>query len=268
MKLQQRHLAFLGLFLVLSAAMIVPIRPQVTVLPAAQKLHAYIDSLPAGSTIMVSFDYEASAIPEIEPISLVLLRHAFSKDIKVVGVSLLAEGTVIGYRQLERTAHEFGKQYGTDYVYLGFRPQYIAAILGMGESIRNVFPTDYFGTSLDNLALTQNLNNYDNVAAVLSVTDGSTTQHWVEYAGLRYHVKVIAGVTAAMATSYDPYLSSGQMQAMISGLRGAAEYESLTKRPGGGTRGMLAQSISHFYVLVLIAIGNVIYFRGQKRGGK
>lgn len=266
MKLETRHLAFLGLFLALTVAMLLPTHPSVTISPGTQRLYEYIDSLPAGSTLMVSFDYEASAIPEIEPISLALLRHAFSKGHRVVGVSLLAEGTVIGYRLLERTAREYQKEYGTDYVYLGFRPQVVAAILGMGEGIANVFPHDYFNTPIGEIPLTSTITNYLDIGAVLSITDGSTTQHWIEYAGLRYHVVVLAGVTAAMATTYDPYLNSGQMKAMMAGLRGAAEYELLMNQPGGGLRGMLAQSASHFYVLALIGIGNFLYFRSRRKG--
>ncbi len=266
MKLETRHFAFLGLFAVLTATMLIPTQPDIKISPATERLYLYIDSLPPSSTLMVSFDYEASATPEIEPISSALLRHAFSKGHRVVGVSLLAEGTVIGYRLLERTAREYQKEYGTDYVYLGFRPQVVAAILGMGEGIGNVFPNDYFNTPIGEIPLTANLKNYQDISAVLSITDGSTTQHWIEYAGLRYHVAVLAGVTAAMATTYDPYLNSGQMKAMMAGLRGAAEYESLMKQPGGGSRGMLAQSVSHFYVLALIGIGNWIYFRNRRKG--
>jgi hypothetical protein len=57
------------------------------------------------------------------------------------------------------------------------------------------------------------------------------------------------------------------MYTLVGGLRGAAEYESLIGREGGGSRGMLAQSTAHIYVLVLIALGNVVYFRTRRKRG-
>ena len=156
--------------------------------------------------------------------------------------------------------------YGEDFVYLGFRPQYVAAILSMGESIPETFPEDYLGQAYDQLPMLNGIENYDDLACVISVADGSLTTHWVEYGHARYGVKVSAFVAASMVTTYDPYLASGQMYAMVSGLRGAAEYEKLIGIGGSGVRGMLAQTSMHLYVILMIVIGNLIYFRQKQRG--
>lgn len=268
MKLESRHWTFMGLFIAIVAAMILNISLRVPVSNQTQKMYDFIDSLPSGSILIFSFDHEASSLPEIRPIALSVLRHAFEKGHKLIGVSLLAEGTVIGYRLMQRTAEEYGKNYGDDYVYLGFKPQFIAAILSMGESLRETYPEDYIGTFYDSLELLQHVTNFDQVAAVVSVADGSLTTHWMEYGKARYGVDILGAVTAAMATTYDPYLSSGQMSAMVGGLRGAAEYESLINRDGGGMRGMLAQTTAHLYVIFLIVVGNVVYFTASRRKGK
>jgi hypothetical protein len=54
---------------------------------------------------------------------------------------------------------------------------------------------------------------------------------------------------------------------MVGGLRGAAEYELLIGKGGSGARSMLAQTSMHLYVLLLIVIGNVVYFRNRRTGG-
>ena len=261
-----RHFVFLGLALVVTLAMLSGVRPTLSISSDTQRLYDFIDSLPSGSALLVSFDHEASSLPEIQPIALALLRHAFARGHRLIGMALLAEGTAIGYRQMEKVAAEYGRRYGEDFVYLGFKPQYLAAILSMGESIRATFPTDYLDHPLDSLPLMRNVDSYANVAAVISVADGSLTTHWMEYAGARYHLTVLAGVTAAMITTYDPYLASGQMHAMVGGLRGAAQYESLIGHAGGGARGMMAQTSAHLYVILLIVVGNVVYFTVRRRG--
>jgi len=263
--IQPRHWTFLGLFVLIAVVMSLGYRPKVEVSDQTQRLYNFIDSLPAGTNLMVSFDHEASSLPEIKPIGLAILRHAFKKGHHLIGLALFAEGTVIGYRMMQTTAKEYGREYGSDYVYLGFKPQYIAAILSMGESIPATFPKDYLGTPLDEMELISGIRNYDDVAAVISIADGSLTTHWMEYAGSRYGVRIVSGVTAAMLTTYDPYVSSGQMYSMIGGLRGAAEYERLLQKEGGGARAMLAQTAAHLYVILLIIIGNVIYFRNRNR---
>jgi len=265
-RIEARHWTFIGLFIVIFLAMLVNIKLDIPVNSKTQELYDYIDSLPSGSTLMFSFDHEASSLPEIQPIALSLLRHAFKKGHKLIGVALYAEGTVIGYRLMQKTADEYDCVYGRDYVYLGFRPQYIAAILSLGKSFKETYPRDYRGNEYDDIDMLKGINNYDDIAAVVSVADGSLTTHWIEYGRGRYDVTILAGVTAAMVTTYDPYVASGQLNAMMGGLRGAAEYEQLIKIEGGGQRGMLAQSTAHIYVVLLIIIGNVIYFRMRKRG--
>lgn len=267
-RLRTRWIIFTGLAVVVIIAYMITIKFRTVPSPATLKAYDYFESLPDSSVVIFSFDHEASSLPEIKPIALALLRHAFQNNIRIIGLSLFAEGTSIGYNLLSKTAAEYGKVYGRDYVFLGFKPQYISAILGMGESIRRVFPEDYLGNTFDSLSIMQGIENYDNIAMVVSIADGDRTVQWVEYAGARYNQAVMAGLTAAMITSYDPYLSSEQLYAVVGGLRGAAEYESLLEQRGGGSRGMLAQSAAHIYIIVLVVIGNIVYFRSRRnRGG-
>ncbi|MFH1686688.1 MAG: hypothetical protein ABIE70_04110 [bacterium] len=263
-----RHWVFLGLFLVIGVTMASGVRIATGTSPQTERMFNFIGELPPGSILLVSFDHEASALPEIEPIALALLRHAFIKDLHIIGMALYPEGTAIGYRLLEQVAGEYNKVYGSDYAYLGFRPQYIAAILSLAESFERTFPQDYLSNRYEDLPVLAGVATYDDVAAVLSIADGSLTTHWMEYGAAQHDLTVLAGVTAAMVTTYDPYLASGQMRAMIGGLRGAAQYERLIGRGGGGARGMLAQSAAHVYVIVLIILGNIAYWRSRRTGGR
>ncbi len=263
--IHNRHWIFLGLFILVVGAMLLNIKLDMKVSPYTQKLYDYIESLPDGSVLMISFDHEASSLPEIKPIAESVLEHVHRKNHKLIGVSLFAEGTLIGYRLMKRTAEQFNRIYGEDYVYLGFRPQSVAAILAMGESLKKAYPNDYLGAPYEEFELLENINNYDDIDVVISIADGSLINNWIEYGQARYDIKIVGAVTAAMVTTYDPYLASGQMLAMMGGLRGAAEYEKLLNIEGGGARGMLAQSMSHLYVIFLILLGNGIYLIDRRK---
>jgi hypothetical protein len=219
-----------------------------------------INGLDSGSVVMISFDHEASSLPEIKPMAQAILRHCFRRKLKVIGLALLAEGTAIGEQILRETAEEYDAKYGRDYVFLGFRPQQQAAILGMGEDISKVFPEDYRGVPLKRIPLLRRVRNYQDVSLVISVADGDMPVWWVDYGVSRYHVKLACASTAAMATSFYPFLSSGQMIGLLGGLKGAAEYEMLINKPGMGQRGMDAQSVCHLVIILLVVAGNVGYF--------
>ncbi len=265
MKLKPRTFAFLAVFVAVTFPLLYPLNISDRISPEAVKFKALVDSIPAGAVVMVSFDHEASTIAEVRPLATVLVRHLFSRDIKIIGLSLFAEGTAIGNQVLSLVAEEFGKKYGDDWVFLGFRPQYQAAILGMGESITNVFPRDYYRNGTDTLPLLKEISNYSKIAMVVSVADGDLGYAWVDYAHTRYGARVSAMLTAVMVASYMPLYASGQLAGLVNGLKGAADYERLLEKPGAAVRSMDAQSMAHAVILLLILGGNAAFWLGRRK---
>ncbi len=250
-----RHIIFLLVALAVACPLLFDIDLSHSASPETRQAFANIDTLPAGSIVMISFDFEASAMPEVRPLAEATLNHCFRNNLHLVGVSLFAEGTALGAQMLESLAREYDRAYGTDYIYLGFRPQYQAAILAMGESIAAEFPEDYYGNPVEELPIFDTLVNYDQIALVISVTDGSMPTYWAEYAVARYGANLQVALTATMATAFYPYLDSGQIKGLLAGLKGAAEYEQLLQMEGGGSRGLLALSVSQTVVILVILAG-------------
>lgn len=263
--MKARSFAFLSVFAAVTLPLLFPLNISDRISPETERFKSMVDSLPAGSIVMVSFDHEASTIAEVRPLATALVRHLFSRNIRIIGLSLFAEGTAIGNQVLSLAAEEYGKKYGEDWVFLGFRPQYQAAILGIGENLANVFPRDYYGRSVTELPLVAGVTNYSQITMVVSVADGDLAYAWVDYAHTRYGARVAAMVTAVMVTSYMPYYASGQLAGLVNGLKGAADYERLLGKPGAAIRGMDAQSLAHAVILLLILGGNIAYWRGRKR---
>ncbi len=258
MKLSARHIVFIVIAIAVTLPILFNIHIGNTVTPETRQVFANIDSLSPGSVLMISFDFEASSFAEVRPLADAVIKHAFNKNLRIVAVSLFAEGAALGEQLLTKLADEGGKKYGSDYVYLGFRPQYQAAILAMGESIKAEFPRDYFDQSTQEIALLREVDNYERVAMVISVADGSMPTYWVEYAVTPHGVNFQTVLTATMATSFYPYLASGQIKGVAAGLKGAAEYESLLGHDGAGARGLFAQSVSQFAIVLIIIAGNLV----------
>jgi tetrahydromethanopterin S-methyltransferase subunit D len=81
----------------------------------------------------------------------------------------------------------------------------------------------------------------------------------------QYRIKVGSGVTAVMAPKVFAYLNSGQMTGMLGGMKGAADYERLVKKPGTASKGMAAQSLVHLFIILSVIVGNIIYFMEKKK---
>jgi hypothetical protein len=260
-----RRVIFVLIALSVAIPLILKIGLPSKVTKEVKQVYQEIETLEEGSPVLVSFDHEASSLPEIKPMAEAILRHCFSKNLKVLGLALLAEGTAIGDEIIKDVAEEYRKEYGIDYVFLGFRPQYIAAILGMGEDIHRVFPEDYRGNSTNELAVMKELENYEDIPLIISVADGDMPTYWINFAGARHHKRIAIAVTAVMATSFYPFLDSGQIVGLVGGLKGAAEYEVLIQKPGMGSKGMDAQSMAHLMILLLVLLGNITFFVSRKK---
>jgi len=153
-------------------------------------------------------------------------------------------------------------------VFLGYKSGNQSVILGLGESIRTMFPTDFWGTPLEQIPMMRGHNSYADFPLVINLTGSSIADYYIRIAATRYRRPLVLGATAVMTSDYYPYLSSGQVQGLIGGMKGAAEYERQMGLFGDARRGMDAQSLVHVVIVLLVIVGNVaLFLSGGMRGG-
>ncbi len=257
------------IFLAVGVAVVIPfffpLGLLVDVTPPVQSLYDAVDVLPPSSQpLLLAIDYAPATLPELEPMALAILRHAFSRDVNVAVMTLHPAGYGLAERAGLQVAEEYDRVYGEDYVYLGFQPGTSAVILSLGVNIRNVFPEDAYGTPLSEFPIMDGIRNYDDIPLLITLAGWSAAEAWVYFAHEPFGQEVGAGVTAVMATDYYPYLNTGQLVGLLGGMRGAAEYEGLVGHPDKGVRGMDSQSIIHMLIIALIVVGNIAYFATRK----
>ena len=249
-------------------------------MPQTQKLFDFVDSIPPqDKAVIISFDYTPQTMPECHPMAIALLKHCFARKIPVIGMSFDIQGPGLAVDAFTRVAAEFNEVatarkdsiiYGEDYVYLGWKSGFTAAVLDMGESIAGVFPRDYFRTPVDSFPLMQRIRNYKNVEIAIILSAAAWPEYWVLYPQSRYGVKVGAGLTAVMAPKYYPFIQTGQFSGMMSGMKGAAEYEHLilengyADELGRADTGMNSQTIVHLLIIVFIILGNIGFFFSRR----
>jgi hypothetical protein len=257
------------IFLLVAIAVIIPliIPPHfpIGISPEARNLYNTVEALPDSSMVMLTFDVYAQALAETEPMARAALHHMFRKNMKVVTVSTIPfGGPSVEERVTRELAKVYGKVYGVDYVNLGYKPNYVSVLKGMGSSIESIFPTDNSGTPLGQLPLMQKVKSYKDLRMVFVVADNGIIDYWVSIVHAQYQIPVGAGVTAVMAPKQYAYAASGQLVGLLGGMKGAAEYEILSGKPALAVTGMGVQSMIHFLIIGLIIVGNLGFFMARR----
>jgi hypothetical protein len=248
--------------------LIVPIGMPINVMPQTKKLVDAIEALPPDSKpVLISCDFDPQSMPELYPMLQAALNHLLTKNVKVLVMALWPQGAGMGEMALGEIAPKLNKKYGEDYVFLGYKAGAAAVILGLGDKIANVFPADYYNKPIASFPLTESLTNYNDLGMVLTLSAGTPGyREWLAYGQSKFGVRVGAGVTAVSAADAYPYLGSGQLIGLFSGMKGAAEYETALIKGGykllfrQAIKAMDAQSLGHLFIMIFIIIGNVGFF--------
>ncbi len=260
-----RRIVFILVALAVIIPMLFPISLSVSISKPTKDLYNFIDELEEGSAIMLVFDYGPSSLAELNPMAKAILKQCFEKDIKVVGLTLYAVGTTMGSDLMQGVADEKNAVYGEDYVFLGYRPGIELVILGMGDDISSIYEKDYYETPIAELPMMNNIKNYDQIELVVDLSSGSLTESWITFANVQFNQKIAAGVTGVIISQMYPYLQTGQLIGLISGIAGAAEYEILIKDPAKGVLWINIESFVHLLIVLLVIIGNIAFFVNRKQ---
>ena len=251
------------IFLLLAVTLFVPIMkpiglPNKSLSEATTRVYNNVEKLPPGSFVLLSLDYDPSTRPELHPMAMALVRHAFSKNLRVGVVTYIAGSTGLIEELFAKVSKEYNKKDGTDYVILPYQPNILAVLTQMSSDLYGIYSKDRNNTPIAGMPVLNGVKNYKDMSLVVCVTGTAILDYWVAYVGDKYSVPVAGGVTAISQPGYGPYLQTNQLKGLIGGMKGAAEYESLIKQPGKGTSGIDALNLAHLLVLALILTSNII----------
>jgi hypothetical protein len=256
------------IFLFVAAGVIIPLIVTldmgVRVTEIVKGIHKKVEDLEPGSPILIAADFDPSAKEELYPMLEAVLYHCFKKNHRVVAVTLWPGAAGLIKQALKDQAKEFNKVNGEDYVFLGFKTGGPAVVLSMGQDLKNTFP------EIDNkpsaqIPVLNDINRLADFSYVIAISAGAPgIDEWIIYGSEKYGFKLGGGCTGVMATQYFPYLNAKQINGLMGGLKGAAEYEDLVKRPSTAMKSMDAQAVTHLVIIAFIILGNIAYFSTRK----
>ncbi|WP_455245508.1 hypothetical protein [Petrachloros mirabilis] len=256
-----RRIIFVVIGICTLLPLLYPVGLPIKISPEVRGVFDYIESMPEGSVFLLSMDFDPASKPELHPQAIAILRHAFRKNLRVIGMTLWVSGTGMADQLLSQVAREAGKEYGKDYVFLGWSPGGNAVIINMGQDLYTTFPSDYSGRPTKGLQVLDGVLTLKDVNYAVSLAAGNPgVEAWYVFGKDKYKFELGGGCTGVIAPGLYPLLRSGQINGLIGGLRGAAEYESLIGHKGRAVAGMDAQSATHAAIVVLVVICNIFYF--------
>ncbi|HNT34046.1 MAG TPA: hypothetical protein PKH07_03520 [bacterium] len=258
------------IFLLVGIAVALPIIfrlpiPIPVVTPEVMGVYERIEALPSNAGVFMVFDYEPATTPELNPMAEALLRHCFQKNLRVVCATLYSSAPGIMESLLKEVGDRYGKKAGIDYTLLGYRAGGYAVILRIVDNLKKGFPRDYYDNLTTEAPVLEGLDRLKDFAYLMCLHDDSTIQTWVTYGYERTGIPMASGCTAVMATGSYPLLHAKQINGILGGLKGAAEYEKCLNYEGVAHQGMFSQSVVHMLIIAMIVLGNVGHFLRHRR---
>jgi hypothetical protein len=277
-----RHIDRRIIFLLIGASVALPLiwkpifRDRPT--PIVQAIYDKMEALPAGSRILLALDYGPSTAPELDPMAVALIRHGLRKNHRIVLFTLWSDGLGQIAKIMGGTLRpEFPeKQYGVDYVNLGYKAGGGGAINTMVVNLRTLITADGAGAPLDSLPLMAEVTDLRQFSVIVSLSAGDPgLKEWIQFAGDIADIPVMGGGTAVVAPELYPYYPQ-QMVGLMGGLKGASEYEAalvagypdMADREMAATIRMGPQVVSHLLIVLLVLIGNITYFLERRKAGR
>ncbi len=251
------------------APMFVPLGLPIRVMSNTQAFYDYIDKLPAGSKVLISYDYGGGSAAELDPMTIAVLKHLLVRAAKIYATASIADGPMFADSTLKTTYEAQGKVYGQDYINLNWFSGGESAIASFAQNFGQVFKNDFTGKPLSQFPMMQGIQGIQNFDLVISINHGpggqGTPEVWVRQIVTARNKPLMVGCTSGMGASTLPFVQSGQIKGLLIGLRAAAEYETAITAPAVATSYMEAQSTSQLVVLIFVVLGNVVYFSSKKK---
>lgn len=277
-----RRWIYLFVLVSLITPIVVPIGLPVTTTASTRKAFEFVERLKPGDVVWISYDYGPSSAPENDPMAEAFLRQCFLKKVRVIVCAFYPLGGLgLANNSVARVVAETpGLQYGVDYINLGYKDGAAAVMRRLGDNIGDAFPTDESGRKIGEFPIMKGIHDIHQVALVFTVATGVIGEYWITQVHAQFGTPIIIGPTAVSAPKYYAYLNAGQLEGMLGGMKGAAEYEKLlmAKYPSlnryyhetkyfTATKGMDGQTVLHTVILMFIFLGNVAFLvtRGKER---
>ena len=265
------RLIYALLFLTTLAPLVFGWRLPLYVTEDARSLCRVVEALPPDRIVVLSSNWEAGTQAESRPQMVALVRHLLRRRIRFAILSVAyATSPQLAEDAVEEAARAEGHgSYGVDFCNWGYRVSSAPWLQALAQDLRKTIGTDWKERPLDELPMMRGVHTFkENVSLLIDITGSATVDDWISLVHAPTGVSIGYACTAVMAPEAYPRLDSGQLVGMLTGMRGAAEYEELIGAPGFALTAMAGKSFAHEFILALILLANLPILAAAVRRGR
>ncbi len=221
------------------------------------------NTLPADAPVLLIFDYEASLSGELEAAAAPLIDHMLTlKHPRLTLISSTPVGSGLAERFIDPFTAPANHDYqrGQNFINLGYLPGGASGVLSFSMNPETTKPLTITGENAWSTTVLQNVKQLSDFAAIILLTDDiETARIWIEQTeGVRGEAHLLVVSSAQSGPMLLPYVQSGQVAGMVTGLDGSAPIEQVNSgRPGVVRRYWDAYGFGLLTAVVLITIGSL-----------
>jgi len=261
------------LITVIILALVNPVGLAIT--PTEQTKAAYnmIEQLPAGSIVWLGFEFSPGGIPELMGTATSVLRQGFRKNLRFVMGGIWEQAGNLAQQAINEVLPEFpDKKYGVDYINIGYKPGRDVQLQKFAQDAWGAWAgVDNFGKPLSDFPIMAEFKQAKDAKAMFIFCTGTPGENeYIKNVTDPFKIPISSCTISVSVPGVMPMVNSGQLTALVAGMKGSAEYEVLVNKPGKAVAGMDAQSFAHVLIIAFIIFGNIGYIAqgGQKKASR
>ncbi len=239
-----------------------------------QEAFNVVNSIPAGGSALVVFDYEAAFSAEMKTVAAPLISQLMSRGEMLITLSTSPMGPALAKNSLTEIIREPSQLVaGENYIDLGYLPGDVSAMLGFVSDPKAMIPKRIGDKSVWELPPLQNITNFYDFSVILILTDDvEKGRNWIEQSTQALNdsdTPLLMAVSAQAEPIIYPYYDSGQVDGLVSGLSGGMTLEQKQKKENGLARKYWdSYSVGLFLAEILIAVGAMVNFMAALKSGQ
>jgi hypothetical protein len=203
---------------------------------------------------------------ELAPQSIAVTQHVFNLEgVRFIDVSFQGPSSqLIAETIIYPAVDTKGKEYGKDWVHIGYLAGGETAMATLAADLHYT-GKDAYGTSLTSLPLMNEIKSMEDIDLVIMFAGAEFSWNLRQFA-IPFNIPAVVGLLSLSYPDAVPFRASGHIVGTLNGMPGAAQYEFLVGKPGDAIASNDAISLTHYFLLVLVILGNIAYIAQRMTG--
>lgn len=263
------------IYAILIISLLIPyVRPLGLPIPIGDEIEDYyelITTIEEGSVIAIELASDPSTIPQLRSAHQITILKLLERNCKLVFFHMRDDAQPLHEEMMEWVLENFPLAdkpvYGEDWVNLGYLVDAESTVAALASGVKDFVSSDAYDNELSSLPMLDEIEDGSDFDLVIW-NDGSRgifaymLRQWQEV----YGTPLVVIAVSINKPTVMPYLQSGQVSAGSFGIDGSAQLEYISGYVGDATKATEPGSLAGLSIMMLLIIGNVVYFIQKSRG--